>query len=182
MCSCSCSMPNLEWVFTSTGDGRFSCSLPKPGRWGKNSETDIFRASGRRLGLERLELKSSEESRSEDGKKKERRKESGSKEEQEGPMLQTSPRGSQAGALTPALSLITSCRPRGRTHYGVKIKTCSCFLLLTSKPMGQSQTHSHILIFDSSTSQKSSFVHCISNVLTRLVKSLRICPGSNVPP
>lgn len=89
---------------------------------------------------------------------------------------------SQAGALTPALSLITSRRPRGRTHYGVKIKTCSCFLLLTSKPMGQSQTHSHILIFDSSTSQKSSFVHYISNVLTRLVKSLRIRPGSNVLP
>lgn len=41
-------------------------------RRGKDSETDIFRASGRRLGLERLALKSSEErSRARGGEKNE---------------------------------------------------------------------------------------------------------------
>lgn len=45
-----CSNPNLEWVFTSTGDGRFPCSFQKQaGDGGKTaSETDIFRESGRK--------------------------------------------------------------------------------------------------------------------------------------
>lgn len=130
VCSCSCSMPNLEWVFTSTGDGRFSCSLQKPVRRGKDSETDIFRASGRRLGLERLELKSSEEWWS---RAKMARNEAGAKRNRNGrccrhhPGLTRTPLSfsvSQVGALTPELSLVTSCRPLRRV---VKLKISSCF-------------------------------------------------------
>lgn len=168
VCSCSCSMPNLEWVFTSTGDRRFSCSLQKPVRRGKDSETDIFRARGGRLGLERLELKSCEERWSQTKMVK---NEAGAKRNRNGRCCRhhseltrtpLSSSVSQVGALTPELGLITSCRPLWRTHCRVKLKIWSCFCQRVPKSYRLSSSYNisvYLWLFHQSDfTWKSSFL------------------------